>query len=238
MEPVSTRGEIICNSPQQIHPAEYTLRSQRTPKSHSLSRSPSPSPSPLRRPIPKVSTSRSWWWWWEIGAAILSATSVLLIVLILSMVNNEPLESWRLRIQPNSLIAVLTTIGKSSMMVVITSCISQLKWHHFRRPQNLKHLQLMDNASRGPWGAVVMLFGLRLREMALWALGIISIIALGVEPTAQQILAFSPQEISLQNVSATIGIADSYASRTILANSQRYPSDGMNIALLCPQWKH
>lgn len=94
---------------------------------------------------------RSFWWWWEIGATLLSIVSILAVTVILVIGNETPLASWKLPISPNSLIAVLTTIGKSAMMVSVATCLSQLKWrHYYKRPNQLSHLQLFDKASRGP----------------------------------------------------------------------------------------
>jgi len=41
--------------------------------------------------------------------------------------------------------------------------ISQSKWLWYRQdePHPLKDIQLFDDASRGPWGAVVLLFSIR-----------------------------------------------------------------------------
>ena len=56
---------------------------------------------------------------------------MILILAVLLKANNTPLRSWSLQIQPNSLIAVFTTIGRSAMMIPVAACISQLKWRHF-----------------------------------------------------------------------------------------------------------
>jgi len=100
----------------------------------------------------------SWWWWWEIGGALLSAICMCLIIVILAVMNERALDRWTLPIQPNSLIAVFTTIGKTGLLLAVTECISQLKWLHFEHPHNLAHVQLFDDASRGPWGAMVFLW--------------------------------------------------------------------------------
>jgi Protein of unknown function (DUF3176) len=114
---------------------------------------------------------------------------LVLIVLILSIVNNKPLASWEYSIRPNSLIAVLTTIGKTAMMVIVASCVSQLKWSHFRRPNDLSDMQLYDDASRGPWGAFMMLLrpSSWIRDGLAGLSAIITIMALAIEPMAQQI---------------------------------------------------
>ncbi|KAF2430252.1 hypothetical protein EJ08DRAFT_660982 [Tothia fuscella] len=171
--------------------------------------------------VPQPTKAFSWWWWWEIGASLLSIISMCLIMTVLFKANNKPLESWTLPIQPNSLIAVFTTIGKTAMMVAVTSCVSQLKWRHFRRPRSLVHLQLFDDASRGPWGAFMLLLLMRARAVMTWLFAIITILALAIEPSAQQILEFPIRQSPLTNVSAEIGKADAYYSKAFVEDRYR-----------------
>ncbi|KAF2495366.1 hypothetical protein BU16DRAFT_561648 [Lophium mytilinum] len=162
----------------------------------------------------KKSEAMSWWWWWEIGAAMLGTISMLLIIAVLFKVQDKPLQDWTLSIQPNSLIAVFTTIGKTATMVPIASCIAQLKWRHFdRRDRRLDHLQLFEDASRGPWGAVTMMYSVRYQAWLASALALVTVVALGIEPSAQQILNFPHRITMLKNASAEIGIADGYSSK-------------------------
>ncbi|KAF2802018.1 uncharacterized protein BDZ99DRAFT_429256 [Mytilinidion resinicola] len=161
----------------------------------------------------------SWWWWWEIGAAMLGTVSMLLIIAVLFKVQNKPLQDWTLPIQPNSLIAVFTTIGRTAIMVPIASCIAQLKWQHFdHRARQLNHLRLFDDASRGPWGAVTMVYGVRCQALLASTLALVTVLGLGIEPSAQQILNFSHRVTLLKNASAEIGIADSYFSEAYKVN--------------------
>lgn len=162
----------------------------------------------------------SWWWWWEIGGALLSIICVGLVLVVLFEANGLALAAWPLWIQPNSLIAVFTTVGKSAMMVPIASCISQLKWRHFELRENrLSDLQLLDEASRGPWGSLMLLYNVHTRAYTAWALAIISLVSLGFDPSTQQILEFPTREITLTNVSASIGIASSYDSKAFVEDT-------------------
>lgn len=162
----------------------------------------------------------SWWWWWEICGALLSIICVGLILAVLFKANDLALEAWPLWIQPNSLIAVFTTVGKSAMMVPIASCISQLKWRHFeQRANRLNHLQLLDEASRGPWGSLMLLADARIGAYIARALAVISLISLGFDPSAQQILDFPTRETRLTNTSASIGVASSYKSKAFVEDT-------------------
>lgn len=202
--------------------------------SHNDSPAHHPAPNaahPVQATNPKISTANvsggtqvkakiSWWWWWEIGGALLSIICVGLVLVVLFEASDIALAAWPLWIQPNSLIAVFTTVGKSAMMVRIASCISQLKWRHFElRANRLSHLQVLDEASRGPWGSLMLLFDFRMSARIAQALAVISLLSLGFDPSAQQILDFPSREIRLTNTSASIGVANSYTSKAFLEDT-------------------
>ncbi|KAM7219051.1 Protein of unknown function (DUF3176) domain containing protein [Rhypophila decipiens] len=158
----------------------------------------------------------NWWWWWELAGAALSLASICLIITILVLVGDKPLSAWPLSIQPNSAISILTTVAKATIMMMVASCISQLKWRHMQlQPQPLHHLQIFDDASRGPWGAAVMLFRvpLRLSSILGWALALITVAGLGIEPSAQNILDFQIKPVNLTNTTAEMYLARQYVSK-------------------------
>jgi hypothetical protein len=110
---------------------------------------------------------RSFGWWLEVYAVALSIASTAAIIAILRNVDAKPITSWSHSIQPASLVAITSTIAKSSFLVPTAVCLSQLKWSHFERPRSLAHMQYFDDASRGPWGALLFLW--RTRATALLA---------------------------------------------------------------------
>ncbi|KAL2682804.1 hypothetical protein Neosp_007259 [[Neocosmospora] mangrovei] len=158
-----------------------------------------------------------WWWWWDIGAAAVSVICLGLIVGVLIEANGKPRDDWPLAIQPNSIIAVLTTVGKSALLVPIASCLSQLKWRLiYTRASPISYLQAFDDASRGPWGSFMMFWTLPLQSKLGCALALITILSLGIDPSAQQILDFPIKERKLDNVTAEMGVAQNYSSKSFL----------------------
>jgi hypothetical protein len=157
-----------------------------------------------------------WWWWWEIGASALSIACVAAIVGVLVFLNNLAIDQWNFQISPNSLIAVMTTISKAAMMVPIAACISQLKWVYFSgKTRPIRNLDLFDAASRGPWGSLCFIPSIRTEAITASALALVTILALGVEPTAQQILGLSSRLHGGQDHgnSVYIPLASSYSSK-------------------------
>jgi hypothetical protein len=55
-------------------------------------------------------------WWWELGAVLVSLICMALIVAVLFSMDGKPLRDWKLPIQPNSLVAIFSTITKSALL--------------------------------------------------------------------------------------------------------------------------
>ncbi|KAJ2989292.1 hypothetical protein NUW58_g3542 [Xylaria curta] len=207
-----TRDALLLDQRDEMHSIMASVSSR-----GALDSTNAPDFTQQKKPI--VKTPLSWWWWWEIGATILSIASLVLLFILLSKSDDQRLDSWSLLIQPNSLIAVLTTVAKTSMMVPVASCLSQLKWRHFmRRSRPLDQFQVMDDASRGPWGSLLLLVtGFEIRALLPILLAFVTVVSLGFEPSAQQILEFPERTVRLTNISAEVGIATEYVSKAFVA---------------------
>lgn len=155
------------------------------------------------------------WWWWEIGASCVSIVACGLLVLFLALIDQASRASWTFAIELNTLLAIISTVTKTSLMVPVVSCISQLKWRHFTRPHRLSHLDLIDRCSRGPWGSFVLLLELWKTNIIISALALVTIVALGVDPSVQQILETRTREAVMQNASAEVSFATSYESKAL-----------------------
>lgn len=156
---------------------------------------------------------RSHWWWWEIAAVVFSMTCMMAAVVVLANINNTRLSDWSWYLQPNTIISILVTLAKSTMLFSVSTCLSQLKWRHFQdrsagRP--LTHLQDFDEASRGPLGALFLLGNRHLAAFAPFTLALITVASLAIDPMAQEVLKFPSQESLLQNVTTGIGQAYSF----------------------------
>ncbi|KAI1158857.1 hypothetical protein F5B18DRAFT_639260 [Nemania serpens] len=138
-------------------------------------------------------------WLWEILAILLSGVSFVSSLIILKIYNNKPVPEFSYGITLNAIISVLTTLSKSSLLVVVSGAISQLKWRWFHNCQategrNLLDLQLFDDASRGPWGSIVLLA--TPRSWSLVSIGaVVSILALAFDPFTQQIITYPSRTI-------------------------------------------
>jgi hypothetical protein len=130
-----------------------------------------------------------------------------LTIAILLYIDDKTVGAWKLAIQPNSLVAVFSTIAKSALLVPVAECIGQLKWIYFdsTEPKTLAHLQAYDEASRGPWGSLGLFWKTRGAASAFALAGaFITILMLAFEPFAQQVVSFSTRDAALHNMTGSV----------------------------------
>ncbi|KAF4815807.1 hypothetical protein CGCTS75_v012863 [Colletotrichum tropicale] len=134
--------------------------------------------------------SNSGTWTFEVASLCVTVLAVAAIIGVLAAYDGRPLASWRFQITINAVIAMLATVATATIAVVLSSGISQLKWIHFKtRREPLSDMEVFDDASRGTWGALMML--LKLRGGFLGSFGaFVAILTLAFSPFAQQIATF------------------------------------------------
>lgn len=97
-------------------------------------------------------------WSWEIVSCVIAAGSLVGIFVVLYEFDGKSTPDWPYGITLNALISVLVTVMKAAMAFPITEALSQLKWSWFNEGNKLSDLALLDSASRGAVGALVVLF--------------------------------------------------------------------------------
>lgn len=139
------------------------------------------------------------WWLFELGALAISYMAMIALVIILKLYENEPVPRWPGHITLNALISVTSTIMKAAIAVPITASISQTKWMWFKERNPVRGMQVFDEASRGPLGALKLLFSKYVLSLA--SLGaLIILLALGMDPFFQQVVSY-PLEFREMHVS-------------------------------------
>ncbi|UQC81675.1 uncharacterized protein CLUP02_07161 [Colletotrichum lupini] len=111
-------------------------------------------------------TAKPLWriWAWEVFYIFLSISSFFLIVAVLCSYDQQPLPDWPLHITLNTFLAFFTTLAKAAFMLPVSVAISQTQWSWFLKDRPLHDLQLFDQASRGPWGSVMLLKRIRYKH--------------------------------------------------------------------------
>ena len=123
-------------------------------------------------------------WWIEIICFLVVCLSLLAIFITLYLHEGQPLPQWHFAISLNTLIAIYALIFKAAILLItaqgkiiisdigVTSPelmdrnpgLNQLKWAWFyHQPRRLIDLSRIDDASRGPWGALKLIATMRLR---------------------------------------------------------------------------
>ncbi|KAK5768825.1 hypothetical protein LTS12_000885 [Elasticomyces elasticus] len=153
-------------------------------------------------------------WWAELLAASFSLACVIVQSGLLRALDGKTFGTWRLLrsdINPNTLISILATLNRSSLLLYVTQGIAQLKWPYFqRRIHRLSDLQVFDDASRGPLGSLYLLWSVNIKATMACLGAMIVVLALLMEPFTQQIIApYTFLETAL-NESASIAATSIY----------------------------
>ena len=157
-------------------------------------------------------------WWWEMAAAAVTLGCMVAVVYILFLMQDRPADDWAVPlINLNSTIAAFVTAAKSTALLIIASCVGQSKWLHFQaRPSRLQDLDTFDAASRGPSGALKLLWRLRTRFGSAVVAALVTVIALGVDAFAQQVVRLDQQIEMVDSGNATFWVTDTYTGGGVM----------------------
>jgi hypothetical protein len=150
-------------------------------------------------------------WKFELLSMVVSVGALLAIVAVLFAFDGKPTSRWKAIAQPNTVVSALSTLAKSSMLMVVGQALGQLKWQHFEsRPRRLIEFEIFENASRGPWGALDLLYHLHWRAIAGSTGAVITVLAVAMDPFAQQVIQFDSRPVTAPNETSVISAARSY----------------------------
>ncbi|PGH04099.1 hypothetical protein AJ79_07199 [Helicocarpus griseus UAMH5409] len=143
------------------------------------------------------------WWFWEIGACVLSFLAIGATIAVLAAYSGDKVPELPEHISLNAIISVLANVAKASILVAVAASISQLKWLWLQDTRSLYDLQIFDDASRGPLGAIHMAFYLRGRHLV--SLGaLIAVLAMVLEPFMQQLTVYQVEVVYKESDEASV----------------------------------
>lgn len=165
----------------------------------------------------------SFGWYFECFCIMGSVLCISAISMILIWMDNRAAQSWTFRFTINSTIAALATAFKVAIAAVLASCLSQMKWLHFKTSTRQLHdLDLFDAASRGgPWGAAVILW-YSLRRWYSFTAAVAALTTILVLPTSfavQQLVGADVRNINVGQ-DATFPISLNYNGGTQTDSAQ------------------
>lgn len=111
---------------------------------------------PLRR---KVSTFHTEGWLWEILSLATACTSLGGFMFLLRQYDNQASPQWPSGLSLNTVVSVISTIFRISVLVPVAAGISQMGWVWLaRKERRLDDISCFDAASRGPWGCLRLVY--------------------------------------------------------------------------------
>ena len=117
----------------------------------------------------KHANSHRTWWTIELIAAGIAVAGIALLAGILKYFDNKPQRDYHLMNSQtynlNSIVAAIATVMRVALGVVLGSALSQCMWNRFSTKdgtvRHLTDLSVFDQASRGAWGSVRLIWLLR-----------------------------------------------------------------------------
>ncbi|EWZ83205.1 hypothetical protein FOWG_13131 [Fusarium oxysporum f. sp. lycopersici MN25] len=170
------------------------------------------------------------------GMELLSSVTTLALfagmIAIFCSMRNKPYFEWPLSISINTTIAILSTACTATMMHNVSAFIGQLKWLHFKRSsRRVYNVERFDEASRGPLGAILLIFRVPWNLATLGAT--ITILRLGFSPLSQAVVNLERRMVDVPSNDSTFGYAHAYdRNMTTGAQSEIPPDTQMQSAIL------
>jgi hypothetical protein len=133
-------------------------------------------------------------WLLEIISWVFSAMCMAAVIVVLFILKDDPLTDWSLvnkvGLTLNAYISILSKMAGAALILPVSEALGQLKWSWFQQnSRQMWDFEIFDNASRGPWGSLLLL--IRTKGKTLAALGaMITLCMMALDPFFQQVVDF------------------------------------------------
>ncbi|KAK8128742.1 hypothetical protein PG984_009850 [Apiospora sp. TS-2023a] len=132
-------------------------------------------------------------WKWELASLGLCIATNVAMFVVLTRYNRQHLLNWGYYINLNTILSILSTVQRATLLTLLTSIISQVKWLWVgNQPRPLQHLHVMDFASRSAWGAISATPLALKTNPRLLATVLMILISLAIGPFVQQAIGTEP----------------------------------------------
>lgn len=139
----------------------------------------------------------------ELSVCELALLALLAIFLTLYHYRNKPSQDWPRWLSLNTMVSIYVLVLKSSILFIAGEGIGQLKWCWFAKVERpLYDAAKYDDATRGPLGAGVLLSSLRARYLVAPFGAFLTMLALWVDPTMQQIMYYRDCEVPVPRLAS------------------------------------
>jgi hypothetical protein len=125
-------------------------------------------------------------WLFEIVSWCISAACMVAIICIYLRIKDHPLSQSESYLNWTN---VLGKVSSAALIVPTSEALGQLKWNWFHESKAMWDFEIFDKASRGPLGALMLLFRTKGRSLA--ALGaLLIVLLLAIDTFFQQVATF------------------------------------------------
>ncbi|KAE9574806.1 hypothetical protein CGMCC3_g9326 [Colletotrichum fructicola] len=129
------------------------------------------------------------------------------MIVIPALYHEPPEAEWPFSININTVIALLTTLMRATMLVAVAEVIGQMKWRFFDDQQRpLADLQHFDRASRGVLGSVKIIWVARSSFVTVVA-ALVMVTSVAVGPFTQQAVSTVPCSQAIPGLKASLPIS-------------------------------
>ncbi|RKL19877.1 hypothetical protein BFJ68_g3356 [Fusarium oxysporum] len=145
-------------------------------------------------------------WLWETLSLLFALGLLIATIVIPAQNNNRVLTPWPYDISLNTIIAILSTFMRASMLLVVAELIGQMGWNAMQQPRPVSDLHHFNNASRGILGAMKLFWTVPPRLTSIVA-ALVIIISPAITPFAQQSVSTVPCPRTVQGAQASLPIS-------------------------------
>ena len=162
-------------------------------------------------------------WTWESLALVFSGSCFVVIIALLLNYDDRVFPELPQGITLNAIVSLLANGSKAALLTAVGASFAQYKWLQLdgaRKQRSLGELQALDDASRGPWGA--MMLALRANTSVTLIIGIVvTIAALAFEAFVQQTISYRSEVIYRRSEAALMPVATTYVLDTRLSSTDQ-----------------
>jgi hypothetical protein len=142
-------------------------------------------------------------WRWELYTWLLGTAGFIANIALHFRFNSVQQQYWKSSVQITALVAALAQLSQSALLVPIASSIGQSKWKWLQKERRAVDIEKFDMASRGPDGAMGLLWHLRLRPHLVSLEALITILMLAFPTFVQQSVAVNGRRVEFHAETST-----------------------------------
>ncbi|VUC28250.1 unnamed protein product [Clonostachys rosea] len=204
----SSEGPALATSEEAVLPAEVSPAS-----TIDLDQEPTLSTAPRHPPKPSsvhiTAGFKPLWRVWapEVACIVLSILLTIVMAVVCARYDQRSLPDWPLSITLNTFVAFFSMAAKAAFILPVSVAISQMQWSWFLHERPLYDFYIFDQASRGPWGSLILLKHIHVKHFV--SLGaFLMIVSVVTSPVTQLAISYPLHNEAVQG-EATVRISQS-----------------------------